>query len=296
MITEIKIQNIDNNPIRVNKPPEPRSINKLLPPLYSSFMFVGSTGTGKTYSLVKLLKLYELYPIYDHENNKLEMRIILFCPTANSSANPIFSSLQYLNENDIILHYSDEKLEEKIEEIKEEEKLIKEEHEYIKAYTRFMKHDDINVLTDEEILLLERNNYREPKKINNKIIFMIFDDLIGSAAFKRDKSKINFLVTQARHYKINMLFTTQYLTAIPPLIRAQIRVRVLFKFCNSKRIIQQVYPEISALIKEQDFLHLYEHATKNEHDSLIIINNPLIDKNTRIRKNWDTALNCINYK
>ncbi len=71
MITESKIQNIDNNPIRVNKAPEPRSINKLLPPLYFSGMFVGSTGTGKTYSLVKLLKLYEQYPIYDHENNKL---------------------------------------------------------------------------------------------------------------------------------------------------------------------------------------------------------------------------------
>mmetsp|Transcript_71734 Transcript_71734/g.191392 ORF Transcript_71734/g.191392 Transcript_71734/m.191392 type:complete len:295 (+) Transcript_71734:1577-2461(+) len=291
MITEFKIQNIDNLPIRINKAPEPRSVNKMLPPLYFSGMFIGSTGTGKTYSLVKLLKLYEQYPIYHHENNKLQMRCILFCPTANSSANPIFSTLKCLSDNDIILHYSDEKLEEKIEEIKEEEKLFKEENEYRKAYARFIKHDDINILTDDEVLLLEKNGYREPDKTKYpKVVFMVFDDLIGSDAFKRTKSKINFLVTQARHHKINMLFTTQYLTAIPPVIRSQIRVWVIFKFSNSDRVIQHVYPEISALIKEKEFLDLYEYATKSGHDSLILINHPLIDKKMRIRKNWDIVL------
>mgnify|MGYP000881290709 CR=1 FL=1 len=38
------------------------------------------------------------------------MRIILFCPTAHSVANPIYETLKYLDEEDIIMDYSDNKL------------------------------------------------------------------------------------------------------------------------------------------------------------------------------------------
>ena len=58
---------------------------------FTSICF-GSKGSGKTYSLVKLLKNYEKYPIYDVDNNKLNMRVILFCPTAHSVANPIYET------------------------------------------------------------------------------------------------------------------------------------------------------------------------------------------------------------
>ena len=52
---------------------------------------------------MKLLKNYEKYPIYDVEGNKLTMRVILFCLTAHSVANPIYETLKYLDEeNDII--------------------------------------------------------------------------------------------------------------------------------------------------------------------------------------------------
>ncbi len=46
----------------------------------------------KPYSLKKLLKIYEKYPIYDNEGHKLEMRVIVFCPTILSTANPIYDS------------------------------------------------------------------------------------------------------------------------------------------------------------------------------------------------------------
>jgi hypothetical protein len=38
------------------------------------------------------------------------MRVIVFCPTINSSANPIYESLKHVDENDITLDYSDDKL------------------------------------------------------------------------------------------------------------------------------------------------------------------------------------------
>jgi hypothetical protein len=41
------------------------------------------------------------------------MRIVLFCTTANSKANAVYNVL-HIPEEDIILKYSDDKLEEKI--------------------------------------------------------------------------------------------------------------------------------------------------------------------------------------
>ncbi len=69
MIVEKPLNGLDNNPIRTTKKPPPKSINNNLPPCYFTSIFIGSKGSGKTYSLVKLLKNYEKYPIYDYEKN-----------------------------------------------------------------------------------------------------------------------------------------------------------------------------------------------------------------------------------
>ena len=110
MILETKLNNLDNKPIKVNKKSPPMSINKDLTPFYFTAMFIGAKNSGKSYGLVKLLKFYENEPIKDADNNTLQIRTILFCPTANSAANPIFQSLKSLDEDDIVLNYSDDLL------------------------------------------------------------------------------------------------------------------------------------------------------------------------------------------
>jgi hypothetical protein len=66
--------------VKTNKKTSPMSINKDLPPCYFTSIFIGSKGSGQTYSVVKLSKKYEKYPIYDTDGNKLTMRVIVFCP------------------------------------------------------------------------------------------------------------------------------------------------------------------------------------------------------------------------
>ena len=124
MIIENKINEILDYKIRVNKNYLPRSANKMLPPFFYSALFIGATGTGKTFKLVELLKLYEKYDILDSKGNKLSMRIVLFCTTANSKANSVYNVL-HIPEEDVILKYSDDKLEEKVNEVKDEQKNIK---------------------------------------------------------------------------------------------------------------------------------------------------------------------------
>ena len=297
MIVEKPLNGLDNNPIRTSKKPPPKSINNNLPPCYFTSIFIGSKGSGKTYSLVKLLKNYEKYPIYDYEKNKLNIRIIVFCPTLHSVANPIYETLHNLDEDDIILDYSDSKLLSKLDEIEKEKKDIEEWNEYLIAWKKYLKIDEnINLLTPEELTILSKFDFMHPDEITNKPIykfprvnFLVFDDLVGDAnAFKRGHSAINNLCIRHRHLQCNLLFTTQYIKAIPPVLRRNLDIFVLFKFSNSKSVVEQIYPEISGLITEENFVTLFEYATSNPHDSLIIDNTQKLEN--KFKKNWDIAL------
>ena len=206
MIQEIKLNGLDNKPIKTTKKPPPRSMNENLPPCYFTSIFIGSKGSGKTYSLIKLLKNYEKYPIYNNEGHTLEMRVILFCPTAHSVANPIFETLRYLDE-DIILEYSDDKLLDKLNEIEKEKEDIKDYNKYIEVWKKYIKIDEnINLLLPDELLILSKFDFREPKEIPHppykypRVNFLVFDDLVGDvSAFRKGHSAINNLCIKHRH-------------------------------------------------------------------------------------------------
>lgn len=298
MITEIKLTSLDNKPIEVKKSPIPQSNNRSLPPLFFNALWVGAKNTGKTYSIVKLIDNYTKYPIYDSNNNKLDIRIILFCPTFHSSANPILKTLKDLDEDDIILNYSDDKLLDKMDEVEFEYNQIEEYSKYIKAFKKFEKYEDTNRLKEDELLLLHKFDFmhyddlpNKPKYKHPRINFIIFDDLVGTKAFKINQdSALNNFVIKHRHLRCCALFTTQYPRAIPPVIRNNLDIFVLFKSASKERVLDQIFPEISNLITEDNFEKLYEHATQDNHDSLIIINHHLMDKKMMIRKNWNVVL------
>jgi hypothetical protein len=294
MIEEIKLNGLDNKPIKTTKKPPPRSINENLPPCYFTSIFIGSKGSGKTYSLIKLLKNYEKYPIYDNEGHKLEMRVIVFCPTIMSTANPIYDSLKYLDEDDIIMEYTDGKLSEKLDEIEKEKEEIENYKKYVEVWKKYIKIDEnINLLLPDELLILSKYDFRDPQDVPHppykypRVNFLVFDDLVGDAnAFKRGHSAINNLCIKHRHLQCNLLFTTQYIKAIPPVLRRNLDIFVIFKFANAQSVVEQIYPEISGVIKEEDFKDVFEYATNEKHDALII------DQTAKhiFKLNWDTAL------
>ena len=294
MIQEIKLNGLDNKPIKTTKKPPPRSINKDLPPCYFTSIFIGSKGSGKTYSLIKLLKNYEQYPIYDNDKNKLDIRIIVFCPTVMSSANPIYETLKYLDEDDIILNYSDDKLLDKLDEIEKEKQDIADYNDYIIVWKKFVKIDEnVNLLYPHELLILSKHDFRDPKDVPHppfkypRVNFLVFDDLVGDAnAFKRGSSALNNLCIKHRHLQCNLIFTTQYMKAIPPVIRRNLDIWVIFKFANAQSVLEHIYPEVSGVIKEEEFLELFEYATVMKHDALII---DQTSKNM-FKLNWDIAL------
>jgi hypothetical protein len=295
MIQEIKLNGLDNQPVKTHKKAPPRSINQDLPPCFFTSIFIGSKGSGKTYSAVKLLKNYEKYPIFDSDGNKLTMRVIVFCPTIHSSANPIYESLKYLNEDDIILDYSDDKLLDKLHEIEEEKRFIEEYNQYLMVWKKYMKIDeDMSLLTHDELLILSKFDFTDPEYMRKpefkhpRINFLVFDDLVGDPhAFKKSHSALNNLCIKHRHLQCNMIFTTQYIKAIPPVIRRNLDIWVIFKFANAASVAEQIYPEISGIIKEDDFQTLFEYATKEKHNALII---DQTSKHNVFKLNWDIGL------
>lgn len=297
MITETNLISLDNKPIKVNKKSPPQSSNKDLPPLYFTSLFIGAKGTGKSYSLCKLVNFYENSDIIDSDGNKRQMRTVLFCPTANSIANPVFKILKSLDENDIHTEYSDELLSEVLDDIKDEYDTINDYNEYIKAYYKYIK--NYKLLNDKELTILHKYNFIKPSKLDKppfkypRIIFMIFDDLIGDAnAFKRNKGNIlNKLVITHRHLQCNLLFTTQYIKSIPALLRANMDIFVLFKFASYKLLVEKIYPDLSGLITEDKFIELYEYATKENNDSLISINHAMNKSGNGFRMNWNVKVN-----
>jgi hypothetical protein len=299
MIQEIKLNGLNNEPVKTNKKTPPMSINKDLPPCYFTSIFIGSKGSGKTYSVVKLLKNYEKYPIYDADGNKLTMRVIVFCPTINSSANPIYESLRHLDENDIILDYSDDKLLDKLQEIEDEKKFIEDYKEYLTVWKKYMKIDeDMSLLHHDELLILSKFDFTDPENMKKpeykhpRINFLIFDDLVGDAhAFKKSHSALNNLTIKHRHLQCNLIFTTQYIKAIPPTIRRNLDIFIIFKFANVKSVTEQIYPEISGIIKEEEFELLFDYATENKHNALII---DQTSKQNIFKLNWDVALKINN--
>ena len=294
MIQEIKLNGLDNKPIKTTKKPPPRSINNDLPPCYFTSIFIGSKGSGKTYSLIKLLKNYEKYPIYDNDGHKLEIRIIVFCPTVMSSANPIYETLKYLDEDDIVLEYSDMKLLGKLDEIEKEKQDIADYNEYIIVWEKFLKIDEnINLLLPDELIVLSKYDFKDPKDIPHppykypRVNFLVFDDLVGDPqAFKRGSSALNNLCIKHRHLQCNLIFTTQYMKAIPPVIRRNLDIWVIFKFANAQSVIEHIYLEVSGVVKEDEFLALFEYATFDKHDALIIDQT----STNMFKLNWDTAL------
>ena len=72
------------------------------------------------------------FSIKDYLGHTLPIRTILFAPTAYSQANPIYQTLKSLDENDIILQYSDDLLNEKIDSIKQDKQDIEDYNTYLK--------------------------------------------------------------------------------------------------------------------------------------------------------------------
>lgn len=297
MISTEKIENWDNKPVRHKKNRYPLPTDKNSPRMYFVCLAVGSRGSGKTFSIVKLIKQYEKYGIMNQiTQEKTAQRVILFSPTVE--ANPIFNSLKHLEDKDVVTNYSDDKLLEVIDDIKHEADETKEYQRRLELYHKFIKHSKkkpenlVKLFTPEELIELELMNYEPPKEPtypNGCVNFLVFDDLIGSSAFKSvGKSALTNLVLKNRHLGCNILIATQSLKSIPKPIRNNTSLFILYRFANKKIVLEDLYEEVSGRLKPDEFERVYDYATEGDHDALVM--DFTGDKENTFRKNFDERI------
>lgn len=290
MIIEKPIQTLPPPEFKISKRKEPQSKNTDMPPLFFSCLVVGSKNSGKTFAITQLLKLFEDNEIYDINGKKLEQRIIIFSPTAQTESNIVFKNLKNLDNTDIHLDFSDDLLEEVIDEIKSRIDEVNEYDKYMKMLNKFYKSNDD--LTDEEYFILYKNDFQPIEEKRHIITHLIFDDLIGDKqAFKksRDNGLVKLLLKH-RHLYTNIFITSQYINSIPPVIKNNIDIFCLFRYANLKEILLKFYPIVSGVMLEDQFKELYLHSTEEKFNFLTIISHNALKGKILIRKNWNINL------
>jgi len=260
----------------------PRSNNKNLFNLFFNGLFVGSRGSGKSYSVVKIIREFEKSKMISGQGEH-EIRTILISPTYDANK-PLFDNLKSLNENDIYETYSEAILEKIIDDIKRTIDEVDYYNKYIYYYNLVDKtpKNEIQQLlkTNPEIsFMLRRFNYETPAKVKKyfryttkPITFLVLDDLMGSSAFNRkSENLLTYWLIKNRHIFCSMFILTQSMKSINKSVRNNCNLFYLAKFSNKKTILNDLYEEVSSVLTEKEFENLYDRAiNSSEHGSLII--------------------------
>lgn len=297
-IEEEQIPTLDNKPPKfknTNQYPLPNDPHVSRP--YYIFVASGCRGSGKTFGITKHISIAEKSGFYDPvTGDKVKIRTILFSPTAES--NPVFNALKSLDPDDIINEYTDEKLEEIIEQIKSEREAVKEYKKYVEAYKKWdhMSAEQLERCTDYEMLsLLYLHNFEDYKKMEKpeqNIYFLVLDDCItNKSAFSSKKSSaLTKAILNSRHIGICLYIATQHIKMVSKAVRGNVDIWMLFKTKNMKLLMDDIYPELSALVSPEEFLSLYHYATSASDNDALVYDGKEPDKKDRFKLNFDVIL------
>ena len=282
MIEETSIPNWDNKPVPIKdkvKYPQCRDGDCGAPNNFYVSIFCGSRGTGKSYQLSKMLKTIEEKGTYTAEGQKIDNRILLISPTSFSPSNNCFKCLQGLDwEKDVMDDYDEDVFKDKIQEIKKDQDEAKEYQEYCRCYKIFETIKDVNKMKVPDMMRLFHKDYEHPDNLddipkykNGFITTIILDDLLGTRAFKLGRNYLVNCIIRNRHTAggINFCIAVQAINSVPKNVRLNANFISMFKFANKQSVINDIMPNLSAWVSEEELMELYDYATDKPHSSLI---------------------------
>ena len=266
-----------------------------LPRMFFVGLWVGARGGGKTYSCAQLLKMYEHFGIHDGRT-ECAQRIILMTPTYE--ANPVWNSLRHLDA--VHSNYTDQRLVDVIQDIKDEAEKTKTWLKRCKAWDRASKCNHPSQIKRKDMAVLMETMMQDPRETTERprfekpvVNFLILDDLVGSAAFKSvGRSALTQVILRNRHLRLCVCILAQSLKSIPRTMRMNSSVMVLFKFANSK-VVLDLHEEVSNLLTESEFEDLYKYATTSTKHGCLIIDMTQPEPE-RFKSGWKSLLEINN--
>lgn len=238
--------------------------------LYANIFLVARKKSGKTTTLFNILK---------NSLNK-ESHVIFFVSTINKDAS-YKEILNYLDKKDISYQTFDSMIDGKkdrlkmlMDDLKEEVPENEEEDDKDPYDNPAYKY----VSTIDEFKVTVKK--RKPQKIAPQYIF-VFDDI---SAEIRNSQSVRALLKMNRHFKARVIISSQYVNDLFPDSRAQIDVWIVFKGHNEEKL-KMIYDVSDPVIEFEEFKQLYEYATNEKYQFL------LIDKNNNAyRKNFNKLI------
>ncbi len=97
------------------------------------------------------------------------------------------------------------------------------------------------------------------------------------------------LCIKHRHLQCNLLFKTQYIEAIPPVLRCNLDLCVINKFANVESIIEQIYPYI--------YIYIYIYSNRFVFNLIFLFHQTPGQRFLEICSSifsLGTALSCMN--
>jgi hypothetical protein len=183
----------------------------------------------------------------------------------------------------------------KMDELKHDLEHAKDYKLYREAWKNFIECKSIDSLSDDKLKLLYTYDFMpfkefpKPKYPDGFLIHWIIDDMLGTNIFKNGRSAFTNLCIRNRHIiPGNIIIAIQSIMSVPKTIRLNANLLALFKFADSNKVLEDVYPLFSAFVKEEAFKELYEYATTEPHDALVI---DATRGKPIFKKNFDKVLN-----
>lgn len=99
-------------------------------------------------------------------------------------------------------------------------------------------------------------------------ILIIIDDAVGVKALERG-SVITNSFSRHRHLYISFLYAVQIYKAMPPVVRVNLSAILIFRIYNRGEL-KKIVEEQAVLVKDNTWMALYEHATKEPFSFLYI--------------------------
>jgi hypothetical protein len=184
-----------------------------------------------------------------------------------------------------------------LQEKQEIEKYV--EYEAVYKKWRAVGEDKLSAL---ELLILDEKDFIEPKKLEDKplykrprVVFMIFDDVLGNPlifSYKKD-NWVNKTIIKHRHdaeelVPMNMILISQNFKSVSTIIRKNCDLFILLKNANKKKLLENIQDEVGGIVEMKDLEKLYDYAMKEEYGALIVSIHPA-DK-IHFRLGWDKEL------
>ena len=115
--------------------------------------------------------------------------------------------------------------------------------------------------------------------------------MLGTNIFKNGRSAFTNLCIRNRYIiPGNIIIAIQSVMNVPKTIRLNANLLALFKFSDYETILEDVYPLFSAFVKEEQFKELYEYATSEPFNALVI---DATRGKPIFKKNFDKVLNIL---